>query len=126
MNYSILDTTKIKNKLFRESNLKLETDEFNDLLQKSINYRIKENIFILLKQYTLIQKTNKNKDEKKNITIKCYYCGHDKLKSLHKRGVCRSRWYYHKQCIKCNKYYNYRYLLSHKKIYNNILTNIQN
>ena len=107
MNYSIIDKTKS----FSESNLKLG---FNDLLQESLNYRIKENFFILLKQYALIQKTNKKYQSsiKKNITIKCYYCGHDKLKSLHKRGVSRSRWYYHRKCIKCNKCYNYKYLMS--------------
>jgi len=106
MNYSIIDKTK----LFSESNLKLG---FNDLLQESLNYRIKENFFILLKQYALIQKTNK-KDQssiKKNTNIKCYYCNHDKLKRLYNRGGC-SRWYYHRKCIKCNKCYNYKYLMS--------------
>ena len=69
------------------------------------NYRIKEIYFILLKQYTINQKNiksiKKNKDDEKT-TMKCFFCGHDKLRSPHKHPC--ARWKYYKIC---NKGYNY-------------------
>ena len=84
-------------KLFPESNYRMK------------DYRIKEIYFILLKQYTINQKNiksiKKNKDDEKT-TIKCFFCGHDKLRSLknnHSHPSARARWKYYKVCNKCNK-----------------------
>lgn len=118
MNYSYIDTTKSKNDELHYKLINTTKSKNDELYYKLINDRIKQNFFILLKNYVYFQKKNKNKDEKKNIkstnlNIKCYYCGHDKLKSMYRRGGS-TRWYYLKKCIKCNKCYDYRYLLTQK------------
>ena len=69
-------------KLFPDSNYRMK------------DYRIKEIYFILLKQYTINQKNiksiKKNKDDEKT-TMKCFFCGHDKLRSPHKHPSARAR-----------------------------------
>ena len=86
-------------KLFPESNYRIKDYRIKD-------YRIKEIYFILLKQYTINQKNiksiKKNKDDEKT-TIKCFFCGHDKLRSPYSQPSARARWKYYKVCNKCNK-----------------------
>ena len=59
-----------------------------------------------VKQYTINQKNiksiKKNKHDEKT-TMKCFFCGHDKLRSPHKHPCARARWKYYKICNKCNK-----------------------
>ena len=55
----------------------------------------------------------------------CYYCGHNKLKSLHKSHRQQtSRWRYYYICKSCNKLFNYRYIINHNKSYKNVLFDI--
>lgn len=55
----------------------------------------------------------------------CYYCGHNKLKSLHKSHRQQtSRWRYHYICKSCNKLFNYKDFINHNKLYKNVLISI--
>jgi len=59
------------------------------------------------------------------IIMRCYFCGHEPIKHTYNKPV-PLRWRYTYKCVFCNKIFNYKYLIIHKKLYKNVLWVILN
>ena len=54
----------------------------------------------------------------------CVFCGHKGLVQMNKSMPIIRRWVYYKRCKNCNKSTNYRDILLHQTMYNNVLQNL--